>query len=181
MSSFLKKILYIVIFTGLYYVLERYMKITTAFRYIQFSYAQPVMNFATVVYGPVVGTIASAFGEMFICMWKGTPLDWVAVACAALNCGTVGLAMIHSGVNDGFFMKKDVTRFNLTHFFSSMACWGIIYPGLSVLFRHLDFQAAINFGFGRFIGMVIMNFVAGTLLLSLYAKNRINAANFYRN
>ena len=62
-----------------------------------------------------------------------------------------------------------------------MVCWGIIYPGLSVLLRHVEFQAAINYGFGRFIGMAIMNFVSGTLLLSLYAKSRINAANFYRS
>ena len=37
MISFLKKILTIIIFAGLYYVLERFVKITTAFRYIQFS------------------------------------------------------------------------------------------------------------------------------------------------
>lgn len=181
MTSFLKKILYIAVFTAFYYVLERYMKITTAFRYIQFSYAQPVVNSASVIYGPVVGTFAGAFGELLICIWKGAPLDWVAVVCAALNCGTVGLSMIHSGVSEGFFLKRDVIRFNLTHFFSGMVCWGIIYPGLSVLLRHVEFQAAINYGFGRFIGMAIMNFVSGTLLLSLYAKSRINAANFYRS
>lgn len=181
MSSFLKKIFYIAVFAVIYYVLERYVKITTAFRYIQFSYAQPVVNFASVIYGPAVGTLASAFGELFICRWKGAPLDWVAVGCAALNCGTVGLSMIHSGVNDGFFLKKDVLRFNLTHFFSSMVCWGIIYPGFSSLIMHKEFQEAINYGFGRFIGMAIMNFVSGTLLLSLYAKSRMNAANFYRS
>ena len=181
MSSFLKKILYIVIFAAFYYVLERYMKITTAFRYIQFSYAQPVLNSASVIYGPVVGTVASLFGELFICRWKGAPLDWIAVVCAALNCGTVGFSMIHSGVKDGFFLKRDVIRFNLTHFFSSMVCWGIIYPGLSTLLMHKEFQASINYGFGRFIGMAIMNFVSGTLLLSLYARSRMNAANFYRS
>ena len=108
-------------------------------------------------------------------------MDWMAVVCAALNCGTVGFSMIHSGVKDGFFLKRDVIRFNLTHFFSSMACWGIIYPGLSTLLLHKEFQASINYGFGRFIGMAIMNFVSGTLLISLYARSRMNAANFYRS
>lgn len=181
MISFLKKILYIIILAGLYYVLERFVKITTAFRYIQFSYAQPLMNFASVVFGPAIGAAASGIGELLVSGWKDPSYDWVAIGCAVVNCGTIGVSMIHSNINDGFFMRKDVVRFNLTHFFSGMICWGIIYPGLSVLLMHAEFQAAMNYGFGRFIGMSIMNFVSGTLLLSLYARSRINEANFYRN
>ncbi len=181
MSSFLKKILAIIIFAGLYYVLERYLKITTAFRYIQFSYAQPVLNFASVVLGPFVGAVASGLGELLLFVRSDVPYDWVSIGCAALNCGIVGMFMIHSDITEGFFLRKDMIRFNSAHFFSGMFCWSVLYPGLRGLIFRADFYESINFSFGRFIGMTVMNFVSGTLLLSLYARSRINAANFYRN
>ena len=181
MISFLKKLFTIILLAGIYYVLERYMKITTAFKYIQFSYAHPVLNYASIILGPIVGAAASGLGEMLLYVGKDVPYDWVAIGCAALNCGVIGLSMLHSGVRDGFFLKKDNIRFNVTHLLSGLVFWAILYPIMRKFLMHVDFQEAMNYGFGRFIGMSIMNFIAGTLFLLLYARSRMTAANFYRN
>lgn len=181
MTSFIKKVFLILILAAAYYILERYLQIATAFKYIQFCYAQPLVNSASVIFGPFVGSFASGLGEILLCRLQNLPIDWPSVLSAFLNCGIIGFAMKDLDIKNGFFMKKDVTRYNTVHLFSSFGCWAVLYPVTSFLFKLKQFIPAFHYGFGQALGMCVTNFVAGTLLLSLYAKSRITAANFYRS
>ena len=181
MNSFVKKLLYIILFAGIYFLLERFALINTAFDNVQFCYAQPVANCVSVILGPFVGSFAAAIGEFFVTHFQNTPNDWIAVACAFLSTGAVGLSMKDVDIKNGFFQRSDVLRFNAAHTLATFVCWVILYPRLSALLMHKEVHQAFIHGVGQAIGMWVTNFVVGTLLLTLYAKSRISAANFYRS
>lgn len=180
MKNLLRNIFIIIIFSGAYYVLERYAMVHTAFIYIPFSYAHPVVNFAGLIYGPLFGAISCALGE-FLSMLGNELYDWPAVFCAFLNCGSIGFAMRNNKIREGLFPRREQLRFDLTQFLSNLFCWAGLYPVLSSLLLQKNFQSMFTIGLGKAIGMSITNAIAGTLLLSLYAKTRISAANFYRS
>ena len=181
MTSIIKKLLYIIIFAVIYFVLERFMRITTALEYIHFSYSHPLLNAVSIIIGPFVGSFASGLGEFLVYWSQNLPTDWGSVLCSFLNCGTVGFLMKNVDIKSGFFMRTDIKRYNISQFTSTFVCWSIIYPIFNVLMKVKDFQSSFNYGFGHFVGIGLTNFVAGTLMLTLYAKNRISAANFYRS
>ena len=180
MKNFLKKLFTIILFAGVYFVLERYVKIPTAFKFIPFSYAHPTVSFASVINGPFIGAISSGLGELLTMIGKES-IDWPAVFCALLNCASIGFSMAKNKISDGFFFRKEQLRFAVSQMISNIGCWAVLYPILSKIFMHTDFQSAFNYGFGKAIGMSITNLIAGTLFLSLYARTRISAGNFYRS
>ena len=179
MISILKKLVYIIIFSGVYYVFERYLKIQTGFTYVSFSYAQPVLNSVSIIAGPLVGAFASAIGELLVFQSLDMAPNWVSAGCIFLYCGSIGLAMRNVNIKQGSFRKNDIMLFNHSHFFSGLVFWVILYPLLNRFFYHANFWEIFKTGLGRACGFWIMNFVTGTLLLSLFAKSRISAENFY--
>lgn len=180
MSPFLKKIFYIFLYGGLFFVLERYANINTAYRYIRFSLSNPLMNFVSVVYGPIVGGLSIAFGELLTFIVNKS-YDWIAMGCAFINCAAIGFSMRSVDIAQGFFQRKDRTYFNTSQTLCNIIGWTVLFPLLNHFIRHTEIWPLLQMGFWNALSFSLSNSIVTTLFLSLYARTRISAANFYRN
>ena len=180
MGSFLKKIIYIILFAGLYYVLVRYADVNTVLRHIRFSYSHPLLIFISIIIDPIVGGLANALGVFFTFFESGKN-DWIELGCAFVNCAGVGFSMRKVDIAHGFFQRKDWFYFTTVLIIFDFVCWMLLYPFLNYFIFHSDLRLLVNDGFWKAFNLSLSGSVLTTLFLALYARTRITAANFYRN
>ena len=180
MGNILKKILYIVLAGGIFFVLSKYLSPHPDSVKFYFTYAHPLMLFIAIVVDPLVGGLGFALGVFFLLI--GTePIDWIAIVCAFLNAASVGYFMPTEDLHNGFFFRKSIMIFNTIQTGSNFLCWGLIYPLLTWLIYHEPFLELVDVGLRYALSFSLSCLVFCTLHLEMYARSRFSAANFYRS
>ena len=180
MRPFTKKILVIIIAAVIYCVLERFIGISTSVDSIRITYAQPFIVWISVLAGPVVGGFSGGLGEL-LSQVEAAAMDYVTVVCTILNCVVIGYFTRNIDVKNGFFERNEVYNFEKVQVFSCFGVWGILFAVLNALINKEKFWMALGRGFWIGMNNSISCMLLTSLLLSLYAKTRMTAANFYRD
>lgn len=182
MRQFLKNIILILVFAGIYYLLETYFSTKMPGNPIHITIAHPFMVFISIVVGPWIGGIGIAIGSLFLQIQHGqTIINWVVIICPFLNCLSIGYMMKSIDLQNEYFGWKLITRFNKIQVFATFVCWVIIYPLLNVLMRQQKYLTYLNRGFWQSLGFILSCGIATTLFLMLHVRSRFNEANFYRS
>ena len=180
MRSLARKILTIIIGAGIYCVLERFVGISTSLDGVRITYAQHFIIWVSVLTGPVIGGITGGIGEALSQI--GLPsLDWITVFCTVLNCVAIGYFTRNLDVNNGFCNRNDIFYFEKVQMISNFLVWEIPYTALNVLVCREKIAIALYRGFWISLNNSISCMLLTSLFLSLYAKTRMSAANFYRD
>lgn len=180
MNPTLKKILRIIFYGIIFFVAEYFWDTENVIDPIRITYSYPLMVFVSVIRGPFVGGMAIALGRALLQIGQDQ-FVWQPVLISAVNCAWIGFGMREVDIQNGFFERNDVALFNKIQIISNVVCWIILYPGLNYFIYHASLSAEFWDGFWQALGNILSNLVATTILLALYARSRISAANFYRN
>ncbi|MBR6088532.1 MAG: ECF transporter S component [Anaerolineaceae bacterium] len=180
MKEFLKKVLLIILFAGLFYFFERYRFILASEKHFHLCYSHPLLNFASVIFGPVIGGLAITLGMFFLHINEG-PVRWLLMGCALLNCASIGFLMRKIDIKNGFFYRKDVIYFNFVQASSNYLIWWLIFPALHTLILHEPFRKYFEEGFIYALCLSISSSIVATMFLTLYSRARFSEANFYQN
>ncbi len=180
MNPTLKKVLRIFFYGIIFFIIEHFFDATDSITKIQFSYANPLMVFVSVVQGPVVGALSITFGE-FLEQIIHHESDWIFTLISAINCAWIGYGMRNVDIHNGFFERADVSHFNKVQLFSNIVCWLLLRPFLNYYLIHANIWDELRKGFWVTMGYFLSNLIAATIFLALYARSRVSAANFYRN
>ena len=180
MRPLARNILTIIIAASIYCVLERFVGISTSLDGVRITYAQPFIVWIAVLTGPVIGGITGGIGEALSQI--GTPsLDWITVLCTILNCVVIGHFTHNIDVNNGFCNRNDIFYFEKVQMISNCLVWEIPYTFLNFLVNKEKITIALYRGFWIAMNNSISCMLLTSLFLSLYAKTRMSAANFYRD
>ena len=180
MSPLLKNILRIIFYGIVFFIIDYFLESANAIRQIQFSYSYPVMVFISVVFGPYVGGFGIALGLLLKQIGEHS-LDILYIFCSFLNCFSIGYYMRYLDIQNGFFERSDMAKFNMYQLASNFVCWNLIYAVLSHFIYHTNLWEVLQKGFWQALGNFLSNLVAASIFLALYARSRVSAANFYRN
>lgn len=180
MKFSLKSAVIVIIAALVYMVLEDRVGINTAFEHIQITSAYPFLCFMSVVCGPVSGGMTAFLGTglVFATEWYLDVPLWIA---NVVLCVLVGSFTRDIDIQNGFFEKVEILRFNLVQALAHLFCWVLLRPGITSILNRSPFFPLMKDGIWNFLSNAFSTMLLGTLFLLIYARSRFNASNFYRN
>lgn len=180
MSPFIKNILRIICYGGVYFIFERFLVMGGPVRNITVSCTYPFLVFISVVNGPLVGGLSAALGKYLIQI-NAPSVDWILIICAFLNCAWIARGMKDVGIRNGVFNRIDILHFNNVQLLSNIVCWVLVYPLLTHFLLKVNLMEVFQSGIWTALGYFLSDVIAATLFLAIYAQSRMTAVNFYRN
>ena len=178
MKSLFKRIVVILISSGIFYVIAHYMGISTSFESIRVAYDHSLAVIISVMFGPIVDAFSGEIGQTLTQLMELTP-DWISVGCTVLNTGLIGFLMRKNDINNGFFYRKEAISFTRAQTLCNFAVWGVLSPVLNILIVHAEFQQAVLHGLRIAFNNSVSCMLVASLFLSIYARSRISELNFY--
>ena len=175
----LQKILKILLFGILYFLVNRFIDPLIEFAPISFSYSFALLISISVIDGPLVGGLSIALGT-FLGQFAANRYNWIFIICSFLDCALVGYSMNYLDIHNGIFERKDITNFNRNQLMSQIACWMISYPALAYFNFKEPIIPTIGKGFYIAFSYFISCLIISTLSLDIYSRTRVSEANFYR-
>lgn len=146
---------------------------------IQLQYA--LQSLLAVLFGPLAGFLVGFLGHAVKDAIAPYGLWWSWIIASGVFGLIVGLAKKQFAVEQGQFKTKDAITFNIIQLIANIITWGILAPGLDILI----YKEPINKVFTQGLVAGLVNALAvgigGTILLSIYAKTRIQAGSLSKD
>ncbi|MBO4108190.1 ECF-type riboflavin transporter substrate-binding protein [Streptococcus suis] len=137
---------------------------------IQLQYA--VQSLLATVFGPIVGFLVGFIGHAFKdSLQYGSPW-WSWVLASGVFGLVLGVAKRSLRLDEGIFEKKDIVFFNVTQVVANVVAWGLIAPLLDIVIYSEPANKVFAQGLVAGIVNSVTVAVAGTILLSIYAKTQ---------
>lgn len=142
---------------------------------IQLQYA--VQALLAIIYGPIVGFFVGFIGHANKDLLQYGSAWWTWVFASGLFGLIVGSARKAIHLQAGKLDSKGLLTFNLVQVIANLVLWGLVAPIGDILI----YQEAANKVFAQGIVAGLANSVtvaiAGSLLLSLYARNQVKTGS----
>lgn len=146
--------------------------------YIQLQYAVQVF-FAT-IFGPSVGFLLGVIGHTIRDSMYDAPW-WSWILASGVVGFIMGLAKNKFRVSEGIFEKKDAYLFNVYQLVANSLAWGGIAPVLDILIYSQPANKVFAQGLIAGVANILTVAIAGTLLLSVYAKSRTQSGSLSKD
>ncbi|MET3558313.1 energy-coupling factor transport system substrate-specific component [Streptococcus rupicaprae] len=176
----IKTVVAIGIGAALFFLIGRFISIPTGIpnTNIQLQYA--VLALFATLYGPLAGFLIAFLGNTLIDLSWGTPW-WAWILAAGIFGLILGLVGQKLRIESGIFTKKDAAWTILGTLVGVVISWGLVAP-LGDIFIHSE-PASKVFTQGLVAGLAnaVTVAVAGTALLSVYAKTRVQKGSLSKH
>ncbi len=183
MTSFPKKTL-VILFAGvIFFLLDRFADVQTAFESVRFTYAYPFISCITVLFGPLVGGLAGILGLFIYFLLYHNFYIWIEMICVFLFCLFSGIySCSRVNIRDGILDNKDIQIYNRGQFFSNLFIWIILRPAIyHYVSRGPGFLAVMKNGFVLTLNRSLSCMIIGSILLGILTGARYMEAGFYRS
>ncbi|MBY5035363.1 ECF-type riboflavin transporter substrate-binding protein [Streptococcus gallolyticus] len=141
---------------------------------IQLQYA--VQSLFSVIFGPVVGFLIGFIGHTVKDSVTYSPW-WSWILASGVVGLLIGLLKNCLRVEEGVFTSKDILLFNGTQIVTNILAWGLVAPVLDIVIYHEPANKVFVQGLVAGIVNAVTIGVAGTLLINVYAKTRIQSGS----
>lgn len=137
---------------------------------IQLQYA--VQALLSLVFGPVAGFLVGFIGHFVKdAVTYGAWWSWI-IASGVFGL-IIGLAKSRFRIEDGIFTGKDIVLFNVIQILANIVCWGVVAPVLDIIIYNEPIEKLFVQGLVAGIANAVSVGVAGTLLILVYAKTKM--------
>ncbi len=182
----IKTILKTVMSIGLFVFLYNNAEIRFPVSHVKISYAFPFLEIVSAILGPLAGALVGSVGTVF--SNESTSLNHLlSIGLNGLDGLIVGLLCRKIDVENNFFGKNELFTFVKAAVFGNFFCFVVVRPIVLFVYSHIaDVNVVADagtFSTGVWLFLVdsILSLDVAALLLFVYARTRLNAANFYRS
>lgn len=146
---------------------------------VQLQYA--VQALFAVLFGPVAGFFTGFIGHAVKdAVQYGSPW-WSWVLASGLFGLFVGLVSNKIRITQGQFDGKTITFFNATQALANVLVWGLAAPILDIVIYAEPANKVFAQGLIAGVANILTVAIAGTLLLSVYAKSRTQSGSLSKD
>ncbi len=160
----------------LFFSLGRFVSIPSPVSNTTINIQYGILGIFSVIYGPLVGMVSGLLGHMLIDISLGAPW-WSWIIASAIYGGVVGFSKKRIKIEEGIFGFKEILIFNLFQFAGHVISWILVAPVLDILFYQEPVEKLFAQGLTAAIGNAVSTAIVGTILLSAYAKTRMEENN----
>lgn len=186
----IKPILMTVVCIGLFVFLYQHTGIPFSVLHVKITYAFPFLDIASAILGPLAGAVIGTAGTALSTALSDDSISFTHLLSIVLN-GLdgliVGFLCRKIDVENSYFGKNELFTFVKAVVFSNFFCFVAVRPITLFVTSHIlngnvaaDAEA-FSTGLWMFLVDSILSLNIGALLLFVYARTRMNAANFYRS
>lgn len=163
--------------SAVFLILGRFAAIPTGIPNTEIQTAYAFLALMAVLYGPVAGASIGFIGHTLkdITAYGSPWFSWIIAS------SVVGLVMSFAGnslhLEDGYFGKKQLIRFNIYQVIANLLAWTIVAPTLDIwIYAEPADKVYFQGTFSGIANMVTIG-VLGSILLASYAKTKIKTGS----
>ncbi|MGL5149358.1 MAG: ECF-type riboflavin transporter substrate-binding protein [Clostridium sp.] len=158
---------------AVFMLLGRFGSIPSGIPNTNIETAYAFLALMAILFGPTTGFLIGLIGHgLKDIVFFGSP--WISwVLASAVVGGIIGVGCRKLKINQGIFGRKEKIVFNIIQIIGNVVAWFIIAPSLDILiYAEPASKVFLQGAIGGISNMVTVG-VLGTLLLSNYAKTKI--------
>ena len=182
MKSFLKFLRRILTAGAVFYLLDRFANVPTAFSSYWFTFSYPFLTCIAVIHGPLAGAGSGLVGYLLSVLIDHIAFQWIDAGTLVLYCLLVGISgSKRMDFVDGVLDSTDIAQYVKSQIFSNLLVWFLLRPILMHFVLETPLFVGFAAGFLLAINRMVSGMMIGTILLEIYTGTRYSEAAFYRS
>lgn len=177
----IKTVVAVGIGAALFFLIGRFVSIPTGIPNTNIQLQFALLALFAVLYGKTAGFLIAFFGTTLIDFTLfGNPW-WTWIVAAGLYGVALGFLGQKLQVEAGQFTVKDAIFFNIGQLVAAVLAWGVLAPVGDILIYRQPAEIVFAQGVVAGIANVVTVAVAGTALLTVYAKTRVSSGSLSKD
>ena len=182
----IKTILKTVVCIGLFVFLYNNAEIRFSMLHVKITYAFPFLEIVSAILGPLAGALVGSVGTA-LSNESASFNHFLSIWLNGLDGLIVGLLCRKIDVENNYFGKNELFTFVKAAVLGNFFCFVVVRPIMLFVYSHIANVNVVadagTFSTGVWMFLIdsILSLDVAALLLFVYARTRLNAANFYRS